>query len=169
MDCSLMFRDARRAKLYGKPMTLAEEGILVVSDPLVHVEFRFSGRYHLISQSATMQGNFNGCRFMPINYSHPERWVEIILPMSNYQEDCAFAKGQELDGKGYDKFGVFSLVSNMNIIKPNPELYWCSEDVLELCKAGYGWADLQCDKFNPLQAYFEVLDRLKQMKAKVIG
>jgi len=191
-DCKLMFFDARRAVQFGRPLTFTDHAILKVSDPLTHVEFRFSQRHKGVSQSSTMSNGDDGCRNRFINYTkHRERWIPLSLPMTNKQEDVAWSKGCELSdlpidwmsglsitnalyqktqhgfrgihAKKYDKIGVLSLTTGLDIIKPDPNKLWCSEDVLELCKAGYGWDDLKCDQYAPLRAFFEVMFRLRSL------
>ena len=61
------------------------------------------------------------------------------LYMSNEQEDMAWAKAHELDGKEYDLVGLASFGTDWNIIKEDPDKYWCSETCAELIKAAYAY------------------------------
>lgn len=172
MDCIIRFYDARQAELFGKKHDLIDELILSRSDPLIHVEFQFSERYVLvngevidlskcptvkkfgISHSSTMQDGANGCRFKDIDYSiHPERWVSLTLPSTDEEEDRAWLRAKELDGKPYDLFGA---------IYDNPNEWCCTEDVEELIVAAKpDWVRLldpeREDLFYPTNLYFEMI------------
>lgn len=158
-DCFLMSYNAKQAESYGKPLTAVNRLVMTVSDPLTHSEFRFSARNNNASHSATMQDKPNGCRTKLIQYSHPERWVPLILPMTDGQEDRAYSKAFQLCGCPYDFVGVASLKTGL--IKQDPDKYWCSECVGELIKAAYEWGDdFIPSTLTPNDLYFEVLHRL---------
>lgn len=65
-------------------------------DDLVHTEIMFSERYGSISFSATLEDGCKCARFKLIKYSHPERWTTEEVPMTDEQEDAAFAKACRL-------------------------------------------------------------------------
>ncbi len=147
---------------FGYKMTPTDIVTLHRSDPLVHTEFQFSERYDRISQSSTMSGDDDGCRFKQIGYSHPEWWTNLILPMSDEQEDRAFLRGQELDGKKYDLIGLASFGTKWDLIKPHPDKLWCSEDNGELIKASYQWGDEFVPHFyHPVGLFFEIHYRIQ--------
>ena len=169
-NCILRSYDARNAKKHGKEMTPVQKIIMVVSDPLAHTEFQFSEeRYGGVSHSSTMQGDgFDGSRFEDIDYlKHPERWVDLILPMTDDQEDRGYNKALSINHMPYDKVGVTSLATGWNIVTPNPDALWCSEDVAEIIKAAYQYGDdFKPDTFDPLGLYFEMVHRT-QAKARL--
>jgi hypothetical protein len=161
-NCILRSYDAVNALKHGKEMTNVQKIIMIVSDPFAHSEFEFSSRHDNVSHSATMQGDFDGARFLPIDYSkHPERWISLILPMTNEQEDRGYNMAKVLDGMPYDTVGVTSLATGWNIIKPNPNALWCSEDVAEIIKESYGYGeDFKPDTFDPLDLFIEMYRRV---------
>jgi hypothetical protein len=136
MSCKIRTYNARQARLFGVKMTPTDNIVCLVSDPQTHCEFQFSERYKNISFSSTLTNGDKGCRFKDIGYSHPEYWDTLILPMTDEEEDRAYARALELDGKLYDLIGVAGLASEHNIIKQDPNKYWCSEAVAELIIAG---------------------------------
>lgn len=163
-DCKLRCYNAVRAKAYGKELTTTDLIIFSRSKPLIHTEFQFSGRYGNISFSATMRDNAKGCRFENIDYNeHRERWDTLALPMTDEQEDAAYTRAKELNGKGYDIFGLLSFISDFDVIKPNNEKYWCSEACAELIKTAYGLGnDFIPDHFAPNDLFFEMFFRYSQ-------
>ncbi len=164
-NCILRSYDAKNALKHGKKMTNVQKIIMIVSNPLAHTEYQFSERHNNVSHSATMQGKgFDGSRFENIDYlKHPERWLDLVLPMTDKQEDRGFARAQEINGMPYDTVGVTSLATGWNIVKPNPDALWCSEDVAEIIKAAYGYGDdFQPDTFAPLGLFIEMHRRLRQ-------
>ena len=164
MNCILRSYDARQAAREGKELTLTDRTIFTVSDPLVHSEFQFSERHDDYSFSATMRNDYNCVRVLQIDYTiHPKRWPSLILPMTDEQEDMAWAGGYEIIGLPYDTIGVASLGSPWEIIKPHPDKYWCSEAVAVAIKAAYGYGDdFKPDSFHPNSLYFEMLRRVGQ-------
>ena len=166
-DCILRSYDARNAKKFGKKMTDVQKIIMIVSDPLAHTEFEFSERHDSVSHSATMQGDFNGARFLNIDFTeHPERWISLLLPMTDEQEDRGYNMAKVLDGMPYDTVGVTSLATSWNIIKPNPNALWCSEDVAEIIKEAYGYGDdFVPDTFSPLGLFFEMFRRMNVLQS----
>ena len=157
-DCVLQCLNARRAVNFGKKLTAVDHIILRRSDPLVHTEFQFSGRGNYESFSATMQ---EGCRFKRIAYSHPQRWTSLILPMTDEQEYRAWDKAIEIEGSPYDLVGLGSFGTSWNIIKPDPDKYWCSESDGELIKAAYQYGkDFIPHFYHPVGLFFEMYHRL---------
>jgi hypothetical protein len=165
MDCILQNYNARRAARYGKKLSETDRVTLLRSDPHTHTEFQFSPRYSGISFSATTADGSNCCRFKPIEYSHPERWDSLVLPMTDVQEGRARRRADEIEGKSYDLIGLLSHTSDLEIIKPHPDKYWCNEACGELIIAAYDWNrdDFRPDKFTPSGMLFEIIFRLKQM------
>jgi hypothetical protein len=137
---------------------------MIVSDPFAHTEFQFSDRHNGVSHSATMQGKDgrDEARFLPIDYlKHPERWVSLILPMTDKQEDRGYARAWEINGMPYDTIGVTSLATGWNIIKPDPDKIWCSEDGAEIIKASYEYgSDFMPDTFDPRGLFIEMYRRV---------
>jgi hypothetical protein len=161
MNCRLRFYNAVRAEKFGKKLDAVDTLILRRSRPHVHCEFEFSERYGNISFSATLQDGSHGCRFKPIDYNeHPERWDTLWLPMTDEQEDRAYARARELDGKEYDLIGLLSFATALNLIKPDPDKYFCSEVDGELIVAAYGLTDFRCDEYCPTPLFFEMFYRL---------
>ena len=161
MDCILQSWNARRAVNYGGKLTAVDQIILIKSDPMTHSEFEFSSRNDGISFSATMRDNQDCCRFMDISYSHPNRWTSLVLPMTDEQEDRAYARAAKLNGMGYDLIGLGSFGTKWDIIKPHPDKLWCSEACAELIKAAYGYGDDFVPHFySPTSLYFEMVHRL---------
>lgn len=132
--------NARRAVLYGYELSMVQHVILLRSDPHIHSEFQFSERYNNISFSATMEEPFKCSRFLDIDYSkHPERWDTVCVPMTDAEEDRAYKKAIDLNGRLYDLVGLLSKVSRAEIITPSEEGGWCSEEVTRLLCAGILW------------------------------
>ncbi len=160
-DCILWAYNAREAKRHGKATTAIQRAILLISDPLTHTEFQFSARGDGMSFSSTIQDGDNGVRFKHIDYSHPERWVSLLLPMTNRQEDMGYEWAKTIEGSEYDLFGVMSLASEWKIIKPHPDKYWCNEADGGVIKAAYGYGDdFQPDQMHPVDLWFEMYQRL---------
>lgn len=161
-DCIAWSYDARRAEVAGKKITAVQHVILNRSDPLVHTEFQFSERCGRISYSSTIQGGDKGCRFKPIKYSHLERWIKLILPMTDEQENRAMIKARELEGKEYDLIGLASFGTKWDIFKPDPDKYWCNEVVGELVKAAYEYGPEFVPHFyHPVSFFFEMFCRIE--------
>ena len=135
-DCEIKSYNAVRAKIFGKKLILVQWLILRRSWPQIHNELKFSKRHNNISHSATLMEGSKGARFKPIQYSHPERWDTVIVPMTDYQEDLAYAKAEELTGTLYDTIGQLSHISGLKIWKPSTTKIWCTTDVAELLYAG---------------------------------
>jgi len=86
--------------------------------------------------------------------------------MTDAQEDRGYARAVEINGMPYDKIGVTSLATGWNIIQPNPNALWCSEDVAEIIKAAYEYGDdFVPDKFAPLGLFFEMYRRVNERNA----
>ncbi len=164
--CKLRFKNVRRAQLNGYSLTPTDHIILVKSDPLTHVEFQFSSRHNRKSFSATMAGDDNGCRFKDIGYSNPCEWTTITLYMSDAQEDRAWARANEIDGKSYDLIGLASFGTDWSLVKPDPDKYWCSEACAELIKAAYGYLAWVPSHFHPVGLFFEMYHRMRMSDAE---
>ena len=160
MDCYLMSFDVKAARKDGKKMT-AVDLLIERFSRLIHAEFRFSYRHNGISFSSTMAGDDNGTRFKQIEYSHPNRWVPLILPMTNKTEDRAWDKANEIVGKPYDFVGVSARATGLGLIKPAGGAYWCNKTCAELIKAAYGYGDdFVPDSGLPDDLFFDMLRRL---------
>lgn len=130
--------NAIRAKLYGKPLTAIDRLILMRSYPHVHTELQFSERYNCISFSSTNRDGLNGCRFMEINYSHPERWDTISISVTAEQEEAMYRTAQSLVSQkiSYDLVGLMSFATPLSIIMPARNKMWCTEASLTAASAG---------------------------------
>jgi hypothetical protein len=150
-DMELKSFNAIRAKMFGKELTGVDKVTLTRSSPQNHSEGKFSARYQNISFSATMQDHCNCARFKMIDYSHPEYWETVVIPMTDAEEDSAWSEACSLSdmpidwlstyatdvvgiyyGQNaipYDLIGVLSRATALNIIKPDPNKIWCSEAV----------------------------------------
>ncbi len=148
MNCKLKFYDPKAAKADGKPYTFTDRLIMLRSG-LVHVEWRFSGRYDYISFSATLRDGAKCCRFKYISYSkHINRWKSIIIPCTDDEENRAWNEACRMadkrlhwmDGymrKGacffgsnaikYDLAGHLCHITKWKILLPNPKRTWCSK------------------------------------------
>jgi len=155
-NCYGMYYCAKQAILDGKEMTSIDKLIHKFSY-LTHVEFRFSERYHGISFSSTMQGDYHGCRFLDILYSHPLRWVPQLLPMTDEQEDIAWEEAHRIEGSKYDMLAVTGVATGIGIVKPDPDKYWCNEAYGSLVKKSYGWGDeFKPDTQLPIDTFFYI-------------
>jgi hypothetical protein len=129
--------NARRAMRYGHKLTNVQRAIRVASWPEVHVENQFSPAYGGISHSATMAEGENCERFKDILYSNPAYWDVVDIPMTQQQEDIAYAEAKRGEGTEYDVIGVTSLATEFDIIKPHPEKTWCSKTCARVICAGH--------------------------------
>jgi hypothetical protein len=160
--------NARQALKDGKDLTVSDRAIMVVSDPLVHTEFDFSDRIistGYSSFSATMRNDADCCRFENIDFrKYPKRWAGLVLPMTAEQELKGYEYAKSIEGKPYDFKGLLSLTTEWDIIKPNPNAYWCSEADGGVIKACYGWGeDFIPHEYHPTGLFFEVYHRLQAM------
>ncbi len=121
-----------------------------------HTDYQFSKRHDNISFSSTMQSKPHGCWFRDINYSHPERWTTHVIELTDKQEDMAFNKALELQGKKYDLWGLLSFGTRFKIVKPSKDKLWCTECVCELLNAT-GKYNIKADQMHP-QGLVEYLD-----------
>jgi hypothetical protein len=129
--------NAKRAELFGKKLTGTDRLILMRSSIWTHTEFQFSERYNNISFSFTMADNAKCGRFKQIEYSHQaERWDDVIIPMTDEQEDKAYAEAQRLKGVPYDLVGLLSHATPLKLIMPHKKNMWCTEGVNHLLVAG---------------------------------
>jgi len=154
MNCEVKSFNLDRAILFGYKPTKTQRIIRLRSRPHVHSEFVYSSRYGGLSFSATMEDGCKCCRFKDIQYSHPEYWDKIIIPMTDEQEDWAWGVACKManvpfdwycrnctttskcfygpDAIKYDFKGQICHVSKWNIIKPDPNKTWCSKAVNQL-------------------------------------
>ena len=158
-DCIVWTYDAIAAKADGKPLSFIDRLIMLRSKPYIHDEFQFSERYDDVSFSATMQDKARCCRFKKIRYSHPQRWKQQVIPMTDKQEDRAYKKACELEDKKYDLLGLLSFGTRWRIIVPHRDRYWCAEAVATLVVAGRHSFDLIPDTLHPL-ALVERLEKI---------
>jgi hypothetical protein len=142
--------------------TAVDKVIMLRSNPLVHTEWQFSPRYNNVSFSATRADGSNCCRFSPITYSTPKRWVSQYLGLSDESEDKAYRKAKELEGMPYDLLGLLGFISDCNLIKENPNAYWCNETVGELLKASLDLVWLKPAQYTPTTFYFVVNELLNK-------
>jgi hypothetical protein len=153
----LRFWNAKRAQKFGKPLEPSDMAVLLISNPLIHCEFQFSKSYARISFSSTLKKGAKGCRFLQIEYSHPERWDTLWLPVTPEQEDAAYVKAQELEGKKYGFAELFGL--------PEPDKYCCSKAIAEVIKAAKKYSDdFRTNKMTPLDLFFEMFYRLSAIE-----
>lgn len=153
-DCQIKSYNLVRAAIFGKKPTFVQWLIARRSIPHIHDEFRFSARYDNISFSATMMDDAKCARFKQIGYSHPERWDTVIVPMTDYEEDLAWAETKKLEGTPYDLIGQLSHISKLKIWKPSKKKIWCSKTVGRLVYASK-------PKFKALIAGLGLLDELR--------
>ena len=95
-NCYIKSYNLVRAAMFGKKPTFVQWLISQRSTPHVHDEFQFSARHDNISFSATMMYDAKCARFKQITYSHPERWDTVIVPMTDDEEDLAWAEAKRL-------------------------------------------------------------------------
>ncbi len=158
MDCKIRSFNYIRAKLFGHKSTIIGELIARRSRPHIHNEFVFSERYKCVSCSATLADKANSVRFKFIQYSHEaERWDTDIVPMTDEQEDRAWAEACRMADlpldwldtvwpddeacKGhnaipYDKVGQLCHVLPFRIWIPSKDKTWCTKTVAQCVYAG---------------------------------
>lgn len=158
-DCAIMSFNLARAKDFDYKPTFMDNLIAQRSWPYKHTEYRFSARYGCISFSATTADGANSARFKQIGYSHfYEFWDRVMIPMTNKQEDLAWAEACKLADlpinwmdnlvispdkiyKGskaipYDTFGQVCHILTWEIYKPSEKKTWCTRGVcLVVCAA----------------------------------
>ena len=152
MDVMIRSFNAYRAKRFGYRLTPADGLILLRSLLHTHTELQFSHRYANISFSATLADGANGCRFKDIKYSHTVFWDTIVVPMTDSQEDTAYAEAKAIDGQPYDDIGLASFVSRAEMIKPRKGFWWCTEAVVHCVKRIYPGLPLVPDQTHPTWA-----------------
>ncbi len=136
-DCIIKSRNAVRAEIFGLKLSFTSKLILLRSVPHDHNELQFSERYGCVSSSATMQDNYDGVRFKHIRYSHQEeRWDDVVVHMTNKQEDRAWQEAKSMLGMRYDLIGQLSHVSKFKIWKPSKKKIWCTKAVGRVVYAG---------------------------------
>jgi hypothetical protein len=153
------------AQLHGKKPSKTDRLIGLRSD-LTHTEIQFTDRYGNISFSATMADDCRCARFKMIGYSHPERWLTVLVPVTAEQEALIFAKAcemadvdiledlftkeisYEVDSGGvcfygnnalkYDLQGVsLSFISKWRVWRPHDKWVWCTEACFIAMMAGF--------------------------------
>ncbi len=136
-DCIIRSRNAVRAEIFGLKLSWTSKLILLRSTPHDHTEFQFSERFSSVSFSSTLQGDYKGARLKGINYSHAaERWDDVIVHMTDKEEDRAWHEAMEMMGMGYDLIGQLSHVTKFKIWRPSHTKIWCTKAVGEVVYAG---------------------------------
>jgi hypothetical protein len=87
--------DPEMARLHGKKKTNLDR-LIGLRSWLAHSEIQFSSRYGGISFSATLKDGCKCARFKMIEYSHPERWRDVYIPVTEEQEKKIFEKCCEM-------------------------------------------------------------------------
>ena len=149
--------NALRQQMMGEEISNLSKAILAVTGLHDHTEFQFSKRYDHISYSATMREGLNCARFKQIGYSHPLNWDTTSMWMTEAQEDRCYAEAVKYEGTPYDKIGVLSLSTRLNIIQPREDKVWCNEVCGYILNAGflYNVFDLigkRPDQIHPTEA-----------------
>ncbi len=93
----IMTFNCRRAVKFGYKPTKIDR-LIMLRSPHVHTEISFSTRYGGISFSSTLRDGVKGCRFKMIEYSHPERWDAVHLPVTAVDEARMFSKACSMAG-----------------------------------------------------------------------
>lgn len=159
-ECKIKSYNAIRAAIFGKPITKVQWLIGLRSKSHRHSEVQFSERYGNVSFSATYQDGCKCCRFKYIEYSHEkERWDTVIVPMTDEEEDRAWAEALKMAGYAdtfmdnmsfgtrkklhtianyvsygynaipYDLKGQLCHASKLKLWKPSKKKTWCSKAV----------------------------------------
>lgn len=142
----------RAVQIYGYRETPAEHLIMLRSPVHTHTELQFGPRYDNISFSATMQDDAKCCRFKMIEYTHPERWDEIDIPATDEQEDRVYREAKKIEGQPYDLKGLLSFGTELDIVKPKKNAWWCSECVIHILKSVFSDLPLEPDHTHPTLA-----------------
>ncbi len=136
-DCIIKSRNAVRAEIFGLKLSFTSKLILLRSTPHDHTEYQFSERYGYISFSSTLQDNDKGTRFKHIQYRHQkERWDDVVVHMTNREEDRAWREATKMLGMGYDLVGQLCHVTKSKIWKPSEKKIWCTKAVGRVVYAG---------------------------------
>jgi hypothetical protein len=114
--------DPEMARLHGKKKTNLDR-LIGLRSWLAHSEIQFSSRYGGISFSATLKDGCKCARFKMIKYSHPERWRDVYIPVTEEQEDSIMAKCLEMSDMP-DGFACFMKVGTQK----GKDLYWDQSD-----------------------------------------
>ncbi len=124
--------NARRAVQFGYKLSASDWLILRRSWMHTHTEGKFTERHHGVSFSSTLKDNDKGPRFKFINYTHPERWDTVYVPLTFEQEDLLYEEYGKLVGMEYDFIAVaFGFITKRKIILPNENKRWCTRAVIE--------------------------------------
>ncbi len=167
MDNYLLSYNAKRAAIFGKPLTKMDRLILLRSRWWTHSEYQFSERYGGYCWSATLRDNAKCVRFKSISIKrHPERWDLTRIPMTDLEEDHAwqiacimadlpidwlqypqdfafFKEGGCYYGNNpvkYDVWGQGCHATRLKLWKPNEAKTWCSKAVARPIFAAKGIA-----------------------------
>jgi len=153
--CKAQAFNARQAVLFGYELSTTDRLVFVKSDPQVHIEWQFSKRYEDVSFSASLKDG--GCRFKNIGYSTPSFWDTIEIPLTDDQEDAAYHRAEELNGKEYDWLGAVLFNPDRNEQKLDPNKYICSETFAELYLATGHNLMLPPERYMPVRIFLELL------------
>ena len=155
-----MYYYADQALLDGKELTHIDR-IIKPFSLLTHMQLWFSVRYDHKSCTSTMQGEPNGVKIIDTAYSHPLRWVAQLIPMTDTEENAAWAWFVLHDGNPYDLKGAAATATGMHIIKPSDAGYWCNEACMSAIKFAKGWGDdCKPDTQLPIHTFFDLYRRL---------
>lgn len=143
--------NAFRAHKFGYAYSISDKLIMMRSFLHTHTELQFSQRHGWVSFSSTLQDGAKGCRFKQIQYSHPERWDTVCLEVTDAEEDLVYQEAQSIEGKPYDLLGLMSFSTELEIIKPDKDKFWCTEAVIFIIKvvARFLTIPLEPEKSHP--------------------
>jgi hypothetical protein len=99
-----------------------------------HTELQFSDRYDNISVSATSAEGANCVRFKDIGYTDLVKWDTVCIPATPSEEDLVYNAAKSIEGQPYNFLGLLSFATEMNIIHPAPNSWWCTEVGIWLIK-----------------------------------
>ena len=124
---SWRFYDARAD---GAKISLAGRGILIVSDPLIHQETKFSDGMSFSAEFGI------GPRIKSILYSHPERWKTINLSWITQEDEEIMRRRAEFWCKlreyGHSKYDTQGAIGCAITGAENPWDPFCSESGYEI-------------------------------------
>ena len=152
------FYDARAD---GAKPTLAHRGIMIVSDPLIHVETQFSDGISWSSELGI------GPRFKDIGYTHPLRWGDIEHPWITPEQEATMRyKAElwcELRESGFSKYDLQGAGGCLVTGNENPWDPFCSEGCYEIYPDEHKIACLN-SKLHPQKLYEVglIITRLKE-------
>lgn len=118
------------ARANGAKKTLVQRGILLISDPLVHGETKFSDGMSFSSQFG------EGPRFKKINYSHPDRWKTIELSWLTMDDELIMKRRARLwcalRIAGLSKYDTQGALGCAITGRQDPWDPFCSESMYEI-------------------------------------